>query len=246
MLYGCDISKWQGISGMNTAMYPENCEFVIVKATEGVTIHDPAFTHNMQNAMYHNKLVGCYHYARPDLNSPEKEAEFFYNAVREYIGKAILVLDWEMNIAASYPQTWAISFLNWIWNNTGVKPFIYTSAAGLDYIPVVLDVFPLWVAEYTGVPFLFKYTGGKIKASEKAIIHQYTSKPLDLDAFKGTREEWEKYASQDDTADDSEENNCPSIPVNECDKCENCIYKRFFESVSDLARQVEVKYHGES
>ena len=52
------------------------------------------------------KLLGVYHFARPDLgNSPEAEAEFFVNNIKGYLNEAIIALDWES--ANKWDTGWA-------------------------------------------------------------------------------------------------------------------------------------------
>lgn len=191
-MYGIDISKWQGKKGMQATLYPQNCEFVICKATEGTNIVDPSLKANMNIAYANGKLLGVYHYARPDINMPNDEAKHFYNTIKDYVGKCIICLDWECHFANSYPQTWAIQFLSAIYNLTGVKPFIYTSSSALSKIPLICETFPLWVADYTGVAGEFSYP------VDKFMLHQYTNKPLDCDVFNGNKTDWLYYCMTDD------------------------------------------------
>ena len=56
---GIDISKWQ--KGINLAAVP--CDFVIVKATQGVSYTSPEFHNQISQAQALGKLIGVYHYA---------------------------------------------------------------------------------------------------------------------------------------------------------------------------------------
>ena len=56
---GIDISKWQ--KGINLAAVP--CDFVIVKATQGVNYTSPEFKNQISQAQALDKLIGVYHYA---------------------------------------------------------------------------------------------------------------------------------------------------------------------------------------
>ena len=99
-----------------------------------------------------NKLVGFYHFARPTANNtPEAEAESFLKFIipSGLIGKAILALDWEaenkQNVA--YAKAW----LDYVYNKTGVKPWIYMSESvtkNYDWSSVANAGYPLWVAKY--------------------------------------------------------------------------------------------------
>ena len=96
-MYGIDISNWQKNIDLTAGKY----DFAIIKATEGVGFKDPSFEKFAVQLTELNKLVGCYHFARPDLHgtisSMEKEADWFITVVRNagLLNTAILVLDWE-------------------------------------------------------------------------------------------------------------------------------------------------------
>ena len=74
MLTGLDISKWQGADFNVDAA----ADFVICKATEGTGYVDPLCDKFYQQAKAKGKLLGVYHFARPDLGTTgEAEADFF-------------------------------------------------------------------------------------------------------------------------------------------------------------------------
>lgn len=109
MLKGIDISRYQ--AGININIL--DIDFVIVKATEGVGYSDPNYKEYLTAAINSNKKIGLYHYARPDLgNTPEDEATWFISKAKDYIKKAILVLDWEVNISNT---DWAYNFLKTVY-----------------------------------------------------------------------------------------------------------------------------------
>ena len=83
---GIDISRWQNINLENVP-----CDFVIVKATQGTSYVSPSFKKQIEQADRLGKLLGVYHYAGGGGAIPE--ATHFLNTVKDYIGKAILVLE---------------------------------------------------------------------------------------------------------------------------------------------------------
>ena len=90
-MHGTDQSNWQ------PNQITEG-DFIICKATEGCGYVDPTCDAKYQMNKAAGKLLGVYHYARPDLgNSAEAEAEFFVNNIKGYIKEAILVLDWSLS-----------------------------------------------------------------------------------------------------------------------------------------------------
>ena len=199
-LYGIDISKWQSVGTGDRAK-----DFVICKATEGVGYVDPNCDKHYQRAKEQGKLLGVYHYARPDKNSAEAEAEFFVNNIKGYIKEAILVLDWEQAGQTS-KTAWAKAWLDKVYALTGVKPLIYMSASvvnGYDWSAVSNSDYGLWIAGYPNkynvpnppTPTVNDMTY-KIGSWKLWAIWQYSSSAgsLDLDIANMDKAAWLKYA----------------------------------------------------
>lgn len=190
---GIDISKYQkDISNFN------GVDFVIVKATEGVGYVDKSCDTLYQKAKAQGKLLGIYHFARPDLgNSAEQEADYFIDNVKGYLNEAILVLDWEAK-ALNYPVSWAKAFLDRVYARTGVKPMIYMSESSVndrDWSSVANADYGLWVAKYSNNKPNCKWW--KFYAiwqyGNNGNINGYA--PVDVDEFYGDRQAWLKYAN---------------------------------------------------
>lgn len=201
---GIDISNHQ--AGLNLAKVP--CDFVICKATEGTGFVDRYCDGWIQKALQLGKKVGVYHFAT-GKSSGVAEADFFYKNIKGYVGKAILVLDWEAS-AVNRGVAYAKAFLDRIYQLTGVKPLIYMSNSvvhAYDWSSVVNADYGLWNAGYYAGyetmgynPNAPLYGGtGKWKA---CALYQYTSSGrlsgwngnLDLNVFYGDRAAWDKYA----------------------------------------------------
>ena len=103
---GIDISNHQ--AGLNLAKVP--CDFVICKATEGTGFVDRYCDGWIQKALQLGKKVGVYHFAT-GKSSGVAEADFFYKNIKGYVGKAILVLDWEAS-AVNRGVAYAKAFLD--------------------------------------------------------------------------------------------------------------------------------------
>ncbi len=203
---GIDISKWQ--KGINLAAVP--CDFVIVKATQGVNYISPEFANQITQAQSLGKLIGVYHYAGG--GGAIAEAEHFLSVVKDYIGKAILVLDWEgeqnPNFASPY---YAMDWLNFVKDETGVLPFIYMSKSVCrQYKTLWNPSCPLWCAQYKNPqPTSYQsnpWTDTKgFGAWSDCVILQYTSKGrldgynhnLDLDKAYINEAQWIAYAQGD-------------------------------------------------
>lgn len=206
-LKGIDISGWQ--KGIDLTKVP--CDFVIIKATQGVSYVNPDCDRAYQQAKRAGKLLGVYHYFGG--NDPIKEADFFIRSVRGYIGEAILVLDWEQgdNKLFTSGASVALKFLNRVYTQTGVRPLIYMSKSvcrSYNWTTVAAGNYGLWVAQYANN----KPTGYQDKpwtdsrgygAFPFAAIHQYTSTGrlagwsgnLDLNIAYMSRDAWRKYAA---------------------------------------------------
>lgn len=195
---GIDISKYQkDISNFN------GVDFVIVKATEGVGYVDKSCDTLYQKAKAQGKLLGIYHFARPDLgNSAEQEADYFIDNVKGYLNEAILVLDWEAKAleakTLNYPVSWAKAFLDRVYARTGVKPMIYMSESIVndrDWSSVANADYGLWVAKYSNNKPNCKWW--KFYAiwqyGDNGNINGYA--PVDVDEFYGDRQAWLKYAN---------------------------------------------------
>ena len=207
MLKGIDISNWQ--KGLDLSQV--ECDFVIVKATEGKSIVDKSCDRFFQQAKKLGKCIGFYHFARPEYNDPHTEAMFFYNNTKNYFREAIPILDWES--AGKWNVIWAKAWLDEIYKLTGVRPIIYMSASvtrQYNWSDVVAGNYGLWVAKYKDNKVDYNYdmsnAGSKptIKWWKFYAMWQWTSTGridgylgnLDCDVFYGSVEAWNKYAGK--------------------------------------------------
>lgn len=201
MMNGIDISKWQ--KGIDLARVP--CDFVIIKATQGTGYVSPEFKKQISQAEQLGKYIGVYHYAGG--GGVIAEAEHFVNTVKEYLGRVILVLDWEGEQNPNFTNPgYAKDWLKYVKDITGITPFIYMSKSVCRQYTWDPS-FPLWVAQYknqqpTGYqaqPWTDKKGLG---VWDKALIFQYSSKGqldgytgnLDLDIAYMNGSEWTAYA----------------------------------------------------
>lgn len=204
---GIDISLWQ--KGLELSKI--QCDFVIIKATEGNDIVDPQFKNFAAQAQALGKPMGFYHFARPDLNKSEDEARFFLRAVKDYIRKGVLMLDWECgDLSKTY---WAKNWLDEVYLQTGVRPMVYTSQScvnAYNWQAVVDGNYGLWCAKWADN--LPDYNYDMSRAGSKPTVKwwpfvamwQWTSKGrldgyegnLDCDVFYGDVEAWNKYAGK--------------------------------------------------
>ena len=201
MLKGIDVSSHDGFNGTKFSGNTESCyqdsDFVIVKATQGLTYVfsecDPIY----QRAKRDGKLLGVYHYAGG--NDPESEAEYFYKNIKGYIGEAIPCLDFEQYQNKAWnDNSWCLKFVKKFHELTGVYPLIYTQASAVSRIANCADLCGLWVAGYPtnnnswDMP-KFRYNISPWKAWS---IWQYSSsnEKTDRNYAQLTKESWAKIA----------------------------------------------------
>lgn len=205
-LNGYDISNHQ--RGLNVAKVPG--DIVIAKATEGLNFVDRYCDGFVQAAFRAGKLVGVYHFASGKATG-RAEAEFFVKNIKGYIGRAVLILDWEASAIKRGPG-YAKDFLDTVFRLTGVRPMIYMSQStctAYNWAAVKAANYGLWVAAYYYGYKRIGYTPncplkGGLGAFGSAAMYQYTSSGrlsgyggnLDLNVFYGDRAAWAKYAAK--------------------------------------------------
>ena len=140
--HGIDVSSYQG----GLYIPPIWADFVIVKATEDDDYVNPYKDSQAQDTLSAGKRLGFYHFARP--GDAAAQARCFVDAVRGYVGKATLWLDWEANAVEQGPG-WAMTFLDTVRSLTGSTPGIYMNDSALNGYDwsVVAGEYPLWYAD---------------------------------------------------------------------------------------------------
>ncbi|WP_423374033.1 GH25 family lysozyme, partial [Melissococcus plutonius] len=121
-LNGIDIASYQAQLQINKVPM----DFVVIKATGGRSYVNPNCDKHYQQAKAAGKLIGVYHYAKEKglAGTAKEEATHFVNTIKGYLGQALLVLDWEEDVANT---SWAKEFLDTVYAATSVKPLIYMS-----------------------------------------------------------------------------------------------------------------------
>lgn len=205
---GIDISEYQ--RNINLSLVA--CDFVIIKATEGKTYSDPYFFQHIENAKRLGKLLGFYHFARPENNTAHDEVLNFLDSVRPYLGKGIPFLDWES--IAKYNVTWAKNWLDEFFSLTGIRPLIYMSESVVNQYDWsrVAPNYGLWVARYRDnqPDYNFDMSNAGKKPTVKWWNHyqlwQWTSSGrldgyngnLDCNEFYGDKAEWDKLCRKEE------------------------------------------------
>lgn len=208
-LYGYDISAHQSVGTGDSAK-----NFIICKATEGTGYVDPKCDQHYQRAKKQGKLLGFYHFARPDLNQgtqgAKNEANYFVKNCKNYFGEAIPCLDWEQP-GTTGQVSWAKAFLDEVYRLTGVRPLIYMSASvvnGNNWSSISGN-YGLWIAGYPAAYDVKNPPTPTVGAMPYKIgswqfwaIWQYSSGTgtLDYNIANMDATGWKKYASKPQAA----------------------------------------------
>ena len=174
---------------------------VIVKATQGTSYVNPRCNHQYELAGQLGKLRGLYHYAGG--GNPEAEAQYFINNIKNYVGKAVLILDWESYQNASWGNTsWARRFVDEVHRLTNVWPLIYVQESALWQVANCASKCGVWVAKYASMNWN-SWTLPNMSVSSGAFAcltgWQFTGGDMDRSIFYLDANAWNKIASGDDT-----------------------------------------------
>lgn len=176
MTSGIDVSHHQGVINWN-AVRDSGHTWAYTKLTEGIGYVDPRGDANLSGASAAGMLVGAYHFARPDTNSPAAEAQHFAAELvrNDAAGHGWLppCLDIERAGTGDLPG-WVASFITELRKATGRREItIYASASWfserLDPGYWLDEDTYLWVAHYGRPPGQPGYT------TTHVIAHQYSA-----------------------------------------------------------------------
>lgn len=202
-MYGIDISNYQREINLSKGNY----DFAIIKATEGINFTDKSFHKFAVQLTELNKLIGCYHFARPDLHGTisgmEQEADWFVKKVEEegLLNRAILVLDWETEPLNrdDLVKAWIMR----VEQKTGITPFIYASRSRMNNWKSwwAMRNCPIWMAYWPSIERTDVGPNKDLTMPSKNInwsIWQYSSSGrypdfsgnVDLDYCELNRKEW--------------------------------------------------------
>lgn len=218
-LNGIDVSSYQ--SQINIAAVP--ADFVIVKATEGMGYTNPYFRAQADTTLNSGKLLGLYHYVSG--GNWQVEAQYFVNTVKDYVGRAILVLDFESGDNSAYSDTaYLQQCAQTVYNLTGVHPLIYGSQCDYGRLATVGNATNcgLWIAQYANNNHTGYQSTPWNEDAYSCAIRQYSSAGalpnyggnLDLNKFYGDAAAWQAYARSDSQPQQTpEQQQVPQVPA---------------------------------
>lgn len=153
---GIDISKFQHT--INWKHVDTSLHFVVVKATEGLTLKDRKFDEHWDN-IHPSMIKGAYHFFNP-VRRGKEQARFFLSTVKFKKGHLAPVIDVEYTRNYSKVSRKQIArnlreMIVHIEKTLKVKPIIYTNAGCWDkyiapYFGGSEKNYHLWIADYRG------------------------------------------------------------------------------------------------
>lgn len=215
-LQGIDIASYQ--AGIDLTVVP--CDFVIIKATQGTGYTNPDCVRAYEQAKGAGKLLGVYHY----INGvgAVTEANFFVDSVKNWVGEAMLCLDWEKEQNSAWGnESYLDAVVAQIIARTGIPPMIYSMQSRYSAVAEVANKYNcgLWIAQYATVTGTTGYQDTPWNEGKyTCAIRQYAStgrlagysKNLDLNKFYGDSNAWNAYVKGGSDSTPTPE---PSAPV---------------------------------
>lgn len=158
MSKGPDISTYQG--DVDFDVLKNNVDFVMIRASYGCgfkqsninNYRDSKFDRNRSEARRVGLARGFYHYAYPQYNSPEEEADYFKWILGDLEPGEVIALDFEEDFFGDKVD-WCLRFLTKMESYYGFKPLLYISLStsiSNNWKPVIEKDFGLWVAVWDG------------------------------------------------------------------------------------------------
>lgn len=170
-----DISNVNGAVDWN-AVRRAGIQAAYIKLSEGATFDDPDSIKHAKAASKAGLPYGFYHFARPDNNEPEAEAQHVFRRLGRLSPDLRLVLDLEHAPAKPSYGEWARRFSTAIHARLGYYPVFYSYGPYIQGMKLTKPVGNgLWLASYgrndgTEHPF-------EIPAPwKRAVMHQFSSR----------------------------------------------------------------------
>lgn len=157
--FGIDISHYQNKNAIHwedltigDAEIP--LDFVVIRATMGANAQDYNYQYFRKKAVHHHKIVGAYHFFRPN-ESAEKQAKNFIRHSKLRSGDIVPILDVELLPRYQSKKEFVSNvklWMNMVEAHYGVKPILYTYYYFYrDYLRADFSDYPLWLANYNRV-----------------------------------------------------------------------------------------------
>lgn len=174
-------------------------DITMIKATQGTWYVNPKCDIDYQAAKKAGKQLGIYHYA--EGGSPEKEAQYSYKNTKNYIGEAVVAVDWESGENSGWgDHNWIRRYVNEFHRLSGVWPLIYVQSSALNQVANCAKDCGLWVACYPSMKwYSWKVPNMKVPTGswKTFTIWQFTGDNMDRNVVNTTIDGWKRLAKPD-------------------------------------------------
>ena len=199
---GVDVSHYQGEIDWR-ALRRSGVRFAYIKATEGASLRDPRFAENWQRSHDAGMVRGAYHFFSL-CKSGAVQAANFIAAIPANTGSLPHALDVEQMEACpngrriAHPLAQIGAFLDAAEKHFGQRPLVYTTQ---EFYEAYFR--NGWSAEQLGKERFWLRSLHRAPGYGRWILWQYHNRgrrggidgPVDLNAFNGSVEEFEKFAA---------------------------------------------------
>lgn len=196
-----------------------SADAIIIKVSEGTGYTNPTWKTQANQTLAAGKKLGLYHFVREGIDGAA-QADYFLAQASSFVGKAILILDFEneknakgvtiSNVRNTVGLTVAKAFLDRVLAKTAVRALIYTNTdfeQNLNFAAIVKANYGLWIAQYSTLnavngfkprayPYKLVHWNGLVmfQYSENTIVPGYGA-GIDASIFYGDKATWDKYAN---------------------------------------------------
>ena len=191
-LYGTDV-----YSGSSDSIVTDpHSSMTLVKATQGTYYVNPKANHQYELAKAKGNLLGAYHYAGG--GDPVQEARYFINNIKNWVGEAVLAVDWEQYQNTSWGDTtWVRRFVDEVHRLTGVWCLIYVQESAIGQVSNCASDCGLWVAKYASMnwnSWNVPNMGVNTYPWKTWTIWQFTGGDMDRNVLNVDADGWRKLA----------------------------------------------------
>ncbi len=192
---GVDISAHNGDIDFET-LSRQGVEFVLVKATEGVSHKDTHFHSNYLKAKRAGLKVGAYHFFRFDCTGYMQALNLIHSIRGKHLDLPVVIDVEEWTNSVTQPTGGVIDGLRRmiaVLEEHGYRVMLYSNKNGYErFIRGRLESYPVWLCSFSPPDDTHRW-----------VIWQYSHQgrlegvpgAIDLNAFHGTRDEWQQWAS---------------------------------------------------
>lgn len=194
---GIDVSAHNGEIDFEKVK-AQGYEFVYIKATEGATFRDRRFISNVNAAREAGLKVGAYHFFRFDMPGYMQGLNLASAVEGRRLDLPVVIdlEEWTNPNEQATPLVVErlIEMIEHL-EQRGLRVMIYTNKNGYArFINGLPRTMPLWICSLSAEPSWLEWTFWQ--ATHKGIVDG-AEHPVDINAFRGTRSEWERFLSRE-------------------------------------------------